>query len=63
MMINRSLSQKNLALSKNHLALTGVEVPTHPEISRIANVDDNNKIRSHGDEKSRYHRGNSLWHS
>ena len=36
---------------------------THPEISRIANVDDNNKIRSHGDEKSRYHRGNSLWHS
>ena len=34
---------------------------THPEISRIANVDDNNKIRSHGDEKSRYHRGNSLW--
>ena len=29
---------------------------THPEISRIANVDDNNKIRSHGDEKSRYHR-------
>ena len=36
---------------------------TRPEISRISNVGDDNKIRPHDHEKSRYHRGNNLWHS
>ena len=36
---------------------------TRPEISRISNVGDDNQIRPHDHEKSRYHRGNSLWHS
>jgi len=34
-----------------------------PEIARISNVGDDNKIRPHAHETSRYHRGNSLWHS
>ena len=36
---------------------------TRPEISRISNVGDDNQIRPHDHEKSRYHRGNNLWHS
>ena len=36
---------------------------TRPEISRISNVGADNQIRPHDHEKSRYHRGNSLWHS
>ena len=36
---------------------------TQPEISRISNVGDDNQIRPHDHEKSRYHRGNNLWHS
>lgn len=36
---------------------------TRPEISRISNVGDDDKIRPHDHEKSRYHRGNSLWHT
>ena len=34
-----------------------------PENSRISNVGDDNQIRPHDHEKSRYHRGNNLWHS
>jgi alpha-ketoglutarate-dependent 2,4-dichlorophenoxyacetate dioxygenase len=34
-----------------------------PQIARISNVGENNEIRPHDHEKSRYHRGNSLWHS
>jgi alpha-ketoglutarate-dependent 2,4-dichlorophenoxyacetate dioxygenase len=36
---------------------------TLPQISRIANVGDDDKIRPHDHEKSKYHRGNSLWHT
>lgn len=36
---------------------------TLPQISRIANVGDGDKIWPHDHEKSRYHRGNSLWHT
>jgi alpha-ketoglutarate-dependent 2,4-dichlorophenoxyacetate dioxygenase len=36
---------------------------TRPEIARIANVGDDNRIRPHGHETSRYNRGNSLWHT
>jgi alpha-ketoglutarate-dependent 2,4-dichlorophenoxyacetate dioxygenase len=36
---------------------------TLPQISRISNVGDDDKIRPHDHEKSRYHRGNSLWHT
>ena len=36
---------------------------TRPEISRISNAGDDNQIRPHDHEKSRYHRGNNLWHS
>jgi alpha-ketoglutarate-dependent 2,4-dichlorophenoxyacetate dioxygenase len=36
---------------------------TLPQISRIANVGDGDKIRPHDHEKSKYHRGNSLWHT
>ena len=35
----------------------------HPEIVRISNVGDDDKIRPHNHETSRYHRGNSLWHT
>ena len=36
---------------------------TLPQISRISNVGNDDKIRPHDHEKSRYHRGNSLWHT
>lgn len=36
---------------------------TRPEISRISNVGNDDQIRPHDHEKSRYHRGNNLWHS
>ena len=36
---------------------------TLPQISRISNVGNDDKIRPHDHEKSRYHRGNGLWHT
>ncbi len=55
-------SEKFGTLEKS-LEFDQLEGVTRPEISRIANVGEDNRIRSHDHEKSRYHRGNNLWHT
>ena len=57
-----AFSEKFGALEKS-LGFDQYGSVTRPEISRISNVGNDNKIRSHDHEKSRYHRGNNLWHS